>query len=84
MVLRLDVDERDAVQNQIYETTVGQPLEQWIGRGFDYRVVAGDPASSALYYRISQRVTNVQMPPLATEHTDPTGMALIQAWIESL
>ncbi|HSD89003.1 MAG TPA: hypothetical protein VLB44_15855 [Kofleriaceae bacterium] len=83
LVLRLDVDEHDASTNQIVQTTVGVPLEQWIGRGYTYRVVAGDPAQSALFYRMSQRTMNVQMPPLATEHVDDTGLALIQTWIQS-
>lgn len=84
MVLRLDVEERDAPSTQTVQTTVGVALEQWIGRGFDYRIVAGNPDQSAAFYRITQRTMNVQMPPIATEHTDDAGIALIRAWIESL
>jgi hypothetical protein len=83
MILRLDVEERDAAMTQTVLTTVGQPLEQWINHGYDYRVVPGDPAQSALFYRMSQRTMNVQMPPLATEHVDDTGLALVQTWIQS-
>jgi hypothetical protein len=50
----------------IVMTTVGVALEQWIGRGYTYRIVAGDPDQSAAFYRITQRTMQVQMPPLAT------------------
>jgi hypothetical protein len=33
---------------------------------------------------MTQRAMNIQMPPLATEHTDEAGIAVIRAWIESL
>jgi hypothetical protein len=84
LVLRLDVNERDPLQNQIVQTTVGVALKQWLGHGFTYRIVAGDPDQSAAFYRITQRAMNIGMPPLATEHTDDAGIALVRAWIESL
>jgi hypothetical protein len=84
MVLRLDVEERDATANKIVQTTVGVPIQQWLNHGFAERIVAGDPDASAIYYRMSQRAMNVQMPQLATEKTDPAGLALVRAWIESL
>jgi hypothetical protein len=45
------------------------------------------PANSAAYYRMSQRdgITTTyvgsQMPPIATHKTDPTGLAIIAAWL---
>jgi hypothetical protein len=84
MILRLDVAEHDATTTRIYQTTVGVPLEQWIGRGYTTRIVAGDPDNSAVFVRMSSRVANVQMPPIATELTDPTGMDLVRTWILSL
>jgi hypothetical protein len=84
MILRLDVDEHDAMTTQIYESTVGVPLEQWITHGFATRIVAGDPEQSALWFRMSQRTPNNQMPPLATEYVDPVGLDLIRTWISSL
>ena len=84
MILRLGVDERDAATTQIVQTAVNAPLEQWIGRGYTYRIVAGDPDQSAAFYRMTQRTMMVQMPPLATEKTDDAGIALIRGWIESL
>jgi hypothetical protein len=84
MILRLDANERDATMNMIVMTTVGVALEQWIGRGYTYRIVAGDPDQSAAFYRITQRTMQVQMPPLATERTDDAGIALLRSWIQSL
>jgi hypothetical protein len=84
MMLRLDVAERDARDNAVVQTTVGVPLEQWIGRGFDDRIVAGDPEASAVFFRTTQRARNVQMPPIATEVVDDAGSALVRAWIEAL
>jgi len=84
MVLRLDTSEHDATTTQIYQTTVGVPLEQWIGRGYTTRIIAGDPDNSAVFVRMASRAMNVQMPPLATEYVDPTGMDLLRTWILSL
>lgn len=84
LVLRLSVDERDAAATQIVQSTVGVPLQQWIDRGYTYRIVAGDPDQSAVFFRASQRTMNVQMPPLATEQTDDVSLALLRAWIQTL
>ncbi len=84
MILRLDVGEHDPATTQIYATTVGVSLEQWITHGYAKRVVAGDPDASALWFRMSQRVVNIEMPPVATEYPDPVGLELIRNWILSL
>lgn len=84
MVLRLAASETSATANQIVVTTVGVPLQQWLGHGFTTRIVAGDPDNSAVLYRMTQRAVNMQMPPIATEVSDPTGIALVRTWIESL
>ena len=83
MVLRLGVAETDARTTQLVKSTVNVPLEQWIGRGFTDRIVAGDPDQSAIVYRMSQRTHNVQMPPLATEVVDDAGLAMIKAWVQA-
>lgn len=84
MVLRLDVEDTVETATRTYQTTVGVPLERWIGHGYTDRIVAGDPDASAVVYRISTRVPNDQMPPLATEFVDDAGVALVRAWIQSL
>lgn len=67
-----------------YRTTVGQPLEYWTGHGFETRVVAGDPDRSAILYRMSQRGTAAQMPPLGTDQGNEQGREIVRAWIERL
>ena len=89
MVLRLGVAERDARTTQIHTTTVGAALQRWQHPGFQVRVVAGDAAASALLFRDATRDppdagTRDQMPPLATEHVDPTGLSLVTQWINGL
>ena len=84
MILRLDVEETDAATTQTVQTTVGQNLETWLNHGYLKRIVPGDPDQSALFYRMSQRAMNVQMPPLATEHTDDAGLAVVRDWIQTL
>lgn len=84
MVLRLDVGERDVATSQVYRTTVGVPLENWLNHGYTNRIVAGDPDTSALLYRMTQRTMTIQMPPIATELSDPTGIDLVRTWIQSL
>ena len=82
MVLRLGVGEHDAKTTQLVKSTVGVALEQWIGRGFTDRIVAGDPDQSAIAYRMGDRTVNVEMPPLATELVDEVGLAMIRSWIQ--
>jgi len=84
MVLRLGAFETDAATTQIAQTTVGVPLVHWVDQGFADRIVAGVPDQSAVLYRMTQRTMLAQMPPLATEFPDDTGIAVIRAWIESL
>lgn len=84
MILRLDVGETDAATTQIIQTTVGQDLEVWLNHGYTKRIVPGDPDQSAVFYRMSQRTMMVQMPPVATEFTDPNGLDLVRTWIQSL
>ena len=84
MILRLDVAETDAATTKIVQSTVGVPLQQWVNHGYTDRIVAGEPDQSAIVYRMSQRTQDMQMPPIATEFTDPTGIALIRAWVSGL
>jgi len=84
MILRLDVAEKDAASTKIVQTTVGVDIQQWLGHGYAKRIVAGDPTTSGLFARINQRGANLQMPPIATEFVDTTGVELIRTWIQSL
>ena len=68
----------------VWQTAVDQPTVLFKDQHISGRIVPGDPAGSALLYRMSQRGNAAQMPPLASKVVDEEGIALIQAWIESL
>ncbi|MBA3394027.1 MAG: hypothetical protein H0T89_15370 [Deltaproteobacteria bacterium] len=84
VVLRLAADETAATSTAIYQTNVGAPLTHWLGFGYTHRIVAGEPDASAVVYRTAQRASNVQMPPIATEHPDSDGVAVLRAWVQGL
>jgi len=52
-------------------------------KGPDVLVTPGDHEASALWYRMSVRDAS-QMPPLATDEVDQTGLKAIETWINSL
>ena len=83
MDLRLSIADRSPADAGAVRTTVGQPL-RYYRSSLTSRVVPGDPDRSALLHRMRERGTRSQMPPLATEAVDPVGVALVQAWIDSL
>jgi hypothetical protein len=68
----------------VYTNLVNQPLFRFMAPGYMFRVVPGDPDHSEILYRMSTRGSRDQMPPLATEHPDPTGIAAVTAWIAAL
>ena len=65
-------------------------VETAVFPGAEYRIVSGDAASSAVIIRMSHRAPEAigfeypQMPPLGTKIIDPTGLAAVEAWINSL
>jgi len=84
--LRLSIHDAGLPQEQTapYLSMVGVPLTNWRADGITERVVPGDPAASGLYYRMSQRGTGAQMPPLATEVTDDVARRQLWDWIARL
>jgi hypothetical protein len=84
MVLRTYVGETTPQATQIYATTINQLLEVFTNPSYTYRVVPGNAAMSEIPFRMSQRGNGNQMPPIATEMVDPTGVATITNWINSL
>jgi hypothetical protein len=84
MILRLAATDTNAAATELFGSTVGVPLQQWLGHGFMDRIVAGDPDMSAIPYRMGQRTANMQMPPIATEVPDTDGIELVRLWIDSL
>jgi hypothetical protein len=84
MVLRLTVAERDPATSAAYQSIVGQSLQYWRGGAIKLRVSPGHPEQSALVVRMSARGSQDQMPPIATEIVDMTGLDAVTAWIASL
>ncbi|WP_394843341.1 hypothetical protein LZC95_40625 [Pendulispora brunnea] len=85
MKLRLLVGERDAATSSIYKATVGEKMNRPKTSGDTFRVVAGHPEQSGLFYRMSRRDgTPESMPPIATKHVDADAVSVVKAWIERL
>jgi len=84
MVLRLTTQDTSVESSGVYTSLVGQPLQYWRGGAITLRVAPGNPDASAIVARMSMRGNNNQMPPLATEVTDPAGTAKVRTWIASL
>jgi hypothetical protein len=82
--LRLYTSDQSVTQTDAWTTAVGQPLAYWTDQGFTYRIVPGNPAASALHYRMTVRGDDRQMPPDFTEVADSAGSALIASWINSM
>lgn len=75
---------RDAELTSLYTTTVGVPVQSFLGHGVDLRIAPGDPDASAVVVRMASRVEGIAMPPLFTEIIDDDGLARVRAWIASL
>jgi len=84
MHLRLRVEDRAPEDTTIYTTTVDVPLDRWLVAPFTSRVVPGSSSLSAIVVRMSNRGTMDEMPPIATELTDPTGLDAVTTWIDGL
>jgi hypothetical protein len=63
---------------------VNVPLQYWRGGAITLRVAPGQPDQSAIVARMSVRGNDDQMPPLATELVDSTGLDTIRQWISAL
>ncbi len=90
MLLRLGLEESlpglAAEDSELFQSVVGQRLQYFRDQGqqITERVVAGRPEESGLVARMAVRGPMEQMPPLATEQVDPSGVDVVRAWIESL
>lgn len=63
---------------------INQPLQYWRGGAITVRVAPGAPDASAIVARMSTRDNDDRMPPLATDLTDPEGIAAVRAWVQAL
>jgi hypothetical protein len=84
---------------EIYRDAVDQPLRYWVGPmqgnhtgDITQRIVSGNAAESAVFYRMSVREwgqvapdnEHQQMPYFATNEVDDEGLAAVELWINSL
>lgn len=84
MVLRLVVGDRDAASSGVFGSIVGQRITYWRGGNITLRVDPGSPDTSGIFVRMSARGSMDQMPPVASEIKDPTGLDLVRQWIAAL
>jgi len=67
-----------------YTTSVGVAPTSATSSGNTARITAGDPSKSEVHWRMNQRGTAYQMPPLGTEDVDATGLKAVDDWITGL
>jgi hypothetical protein len=72
----------DVSSTSLYESTVGELVEQTEGGGV--RIAPGSAEDSALITRMRLRGDELAMPPIASEITDDAGIGLVADWIDSL
>lgn len=82
MYLRVLVGDKTPEATGAYRTALNQKVTK---TDIDLlRIQGGDPASSAIHYRMNVRGSEDQMPPIATENVDMTGLTMVAAWIKKL
>jgi hypothetical protein len=66
------------------QSSVATTLTSFNQAGFTQRIVPGDHVQSALWYRMSQRGNEAQMPPLGTELVNQAGLDQLAQWIDRM
>ncbi len=88
MILRLSTGDADGTifDTKMYKQIVNRPTSLFVipGQTASFRVVGGNPAQSAIMYRMSRRGETAQMPPIASEEVHTVGVEAVRAWIETL
>lgn len=84
MDLRLATGDMNPAETAAAGTTIERPLQRFGAPELSVRVAPGAPERSALLARMLERGTPAQMPPLASEHIDPGGIAAVREWIAAL
>lgn len=84
MNLWLDFEVTDVQQTGAYATAVGVANTLFNDQNVSARVEPGDAQASALWFRMSQRGNNAQMPPVGSEVADATGLGIVETWIGGL
>ncbi len=82
--LALRTDELDRVSSTpAYVSAVGQQIDRAIA-GLTYYVFPRRPDDSLIWVRMSNRGSDVQMPPVGTEQQDTNTLQALEAWIDRL
>jgi hypothetical protein len=84
MYLRLSLGETSVESSAAYLSTVGKRVQFFQNNDIELRVDPSLPNKSALWFRMSYRGDDEQMPPIATEIVDDEGIEAVRAWIASL
>jgi hypothetical protein len=92
MILRVLVGQKTPQETGAYTTALNVAVTKpdHTPDPLAYRIFGGNIQASAMSYRMALRgmfdgvAAQDQMPPLATEHPDPTGIAAVNAWINTL
>jgi hypothetical protein len=82
--LKLFTTATTVAQTDAVVTAVGVAPEKFVHPGIAERIVAGDPSASAVAFRMTVRGSPDAMPALGSAIVDPTGVALVDAWIRGL
>jgi hypothetical protein len=82
--LALSVADLTPQDTAAWRTAVGIATRSWKKDGIPWRIAPGDPEHSAVIVRMRARGDKDQMPPIATEHVDEVGLAILSEWIASL
>lgn len=83
LYMNLSVNDVSVESTAAYTTAVGV-MGTWIDVGATVRIVAGDPDASTLLRRMGSRDPVAQMPPIATEQVDSSGVGIVRTWIAGL
>ena len=81
--LALHVGDTRPDDTDAYATAIGRSAI-YTGTSATCRIAAGHPDESIVVLRMSARATPDAMPPVASEHVDPDGLALVRRWIAGL
>jgi len=92
LVLRVLVGQRTAEETGAYTTALNVVVtkEDHMNVPLTYRIFGGDTDKSSVSYRMALRgmfdgiPAQDQMPPLASEHPDMTGITAVNTWIKTL
>lgn len=82
--LRLPAGHPDASATPGWRTSIGQRTSRRFATLPGLRVTPGEPEESALLARMGTREAGLAMPPIATEHVDTAGVALVERWIAGM